>query len=78
MSYRKTYIIENGKRDPRMQKNSGPIISVVEVDPIDGSYVIKLPESVVNDLGWYDGTEVVISIDGNEIIVTDLETFESF
>lgn len=61
-----------------MQKNSGPIISVVEVDPIDGSYVIKLPESVVNDLGWYDGTEVVISIDGNEIIVTDLETFESF
>jgi len=61
-----------------MQKNSGPIISVVEVDPIDGSYVIKLPESVVNDLEWYDGTEVVISIDGNEIIVTDLETYESF
>jgi len=61
-----------------MQKNSGPIISVVEVDPIDGSYVIKLPESVVNELGWYDGTEVVISLDGNEIIVTDLETYESF
>jgi len=61
-----------------MQKNSGPIISVVEVDPIDGSYVIKLPESVVNDLGWYDGTEVVISVDGNEIIVTSLENFESF
>lgn len=61
-----------------MQKNSGPIISVVEVDPIDGSYVIKLPESVVNDLEWYDGTEVVISVDGNEIIVTDLETFENF
>lgn len=61
-----------------MQKNSGPIISVVEVDPIDGSYVIKLPESVVNDLEWYDGTEVVISVDGNEIIVTDLETYESF
>lgn len=61
-----------------MQKNSGPIISVVEVDPIDGNYVIKLPESVVNDLGWYDGTEVVISVDGSEIIVTDLETFEDF
>lgn len=59
-------------------KKTQTIISVVEVDPIDGSYVIKLPESVVNDLGWYDGTEVVISIDGNEIIVTDLETFESF
>jgi antitoxin component of MazEF toxin-antitoxin module len=61
-----------------MQKNSGPIISVVEVDPIDGSYVIKLPESVVNELGWYDGTEVVITEDCNELVVTDLETFESF
>lgn len=61
-----------------MQKNSGPIISVVEVDPIDGSYVIKLPESVVNELEWYDGTEVVISLDGNELIVTDLETYEDF
>jgi antitoxin component of MazEF toxin-antitoxin module len=61
-----------------MQKNSGPIISVVEVDPIDGSYVIKLPESTVNELGWYDGTEVVITEDGNELVVTDLENFESF
>jgi antitoxin component of MazEF toxin-antitoxin module len=61
-----------------MQKNSGPIISVVEVDPIDGSYVIKLPESVVNELEWYDGTEVVVSLDGNELIVTDLETYEDF
>jgi len=60
-----------------MRKNSGPIISAIEID-VDGNYVLPLPEYIVNDLGWYESTEVVITIDGNELVITDLETYENF
>jgi antitoxin component of MazEF toxin-antitoxin module len=39
---------------------------------------LPLPEYIVNDLGWYESTEVVITIDGNELVITDVETYENF
>ena len=41
-----------------MQKNPGENLSTVEVDPVTGEYVIKLPEWVISEFGWYEGTEV--------------------
>ena len=41
-----------------MQKNSGHVKLTVEVDPVTGEYMMLLPEWFVNDMGWYDGTQL--------------------
>ena len=57
---------------PDMQKNPGENLSTVEVDPVTGEYVIKLPEWVISEFGWYEGTEVNMEVDGDSIVVTEL------
>tara|TARA_R100000742_G_C4267276_1_gene85462 strand:+ start:1030 stop:1200 length:171 start_codon:yes stop_codon:yes gene_type:complete len=54
-----------------MKKNPDENFSSVEVDTITGEYYIKLPEWMVNDLSWYEDTEVRFTLDGNEIIMTE-------
>ncbi len=39
-----------------MQKNPAENFSPIEVDPITGNFMIDLPEWMVNDMGWYEGT----------------------
>ena len=53
-----------------MQKNSGDILTV-EVDPVTDEYTLQLPEWVVNDLGWYEGTKLRLDIDGGDVILTE-------
>ena len=54
-----------------MKKNSGEIFEPVEVDPISGEYFIKIPEEVMNELSWYEDTEINFYIDGNEVILSE-------
>ena len=54
-----------------MKKNPDENFSSVEVDTITGEYYITLPEWMVNDLSWYEDTEVRFELDGNEIIMTE-------
>lgn len=54
-----------------MKKNSGEIFEPVEVDPISGEYFIKIPEQVMNELSWYEDTEIRFQIDGNEVILSE-------
>lgn len=56
-----------------MKKNSGPVYLTVEIDPVTHDYMILLPEYLVNDMGWYDGTCLIANSDGNDIV---LETGE--
>ena len=56
-----------------MKKNSGTVYLTVEVDPVTHDYMILLPEYLVNDMGWYDGTCLIANVDGNDIV---LETGE--
>jgi hypothetical protein len=56
-----------------MQKNSGEIFEPIQVDPITGKYFVNLPEEIVNELSWYEDTEVKISLEGDEIILTEKE-----
>jgi len=37
---------------PHMQKNPGENFSTVEVDPLTGEYVIKVPEWIISEFGW--------------------------
>jgi hypothetical protein len=56
-----------------MKKNSGDIFEPIEVDPISGDYFIKIPEQIINELSWYEDTEIYFKLDGNEVILSEKE-----
>ena len=56
-----------------MQKNIPDEKRPIEVDTVTGEYLIRLPEWVVNDQGWYEDTEVTFKTDGDELIITESE-----
>ena len=57
---------------PAMQKNPGENFTTVEVDPVTGEYYVVLPEWVVSEFGWYEGTEVNMEVDGGSIVITEV------
>lgn len=59
--------IENKK----MRKNFGEIFESLQVDPISGDYYLTIPESIVNELSWYEDTEITIKIEGNEVVLSE-------
>jgi hypothetical protein len=54
-----------------MKKNSGEIFDTVQVDPITGQYFIVVPEQIINELSWYEDTEVKIRLEGEEIVICE-------
>ena len=56
---------------PDMQKNPGENFSTVEVDPVTGEYVIKVPEWIISEFGWFEGTEINMEVDNGSIVVTE-------
>ena len=55
-----------------MRKKSGEEKRPLEVDPITGEYSIRIPEWMVNELGWYEDTEIVFNLDGKDIILSEV------
>ena len=58
-------------RIPEMEKNPGENFTTVEVDPVTGEYYVVLPEWVMSEFGWYEGTEVNMEVDGDSILITE-------
>ena len=54
-----------------MQKNSEKIFSTIEVDPVSGNYYTIVPEVIVNEMQWYEESNVRWLMDGDEIILTE-------
>lgn len=54
-----------------MQKNSEKIFSEVEVDPVTGDYYVKVPEVILNEMQWYEGTTLRWLVDGDEIVLAE-------
>jgi len=54
-----------------MKKKSGDIFEPIEVDPINGDYFIKIPEHIMNELSWYEDTEICFTLDGDEVILSE-------
>ena len=54
-----------------MKKKSDNEIVSLQVDPITGDYYINIPEWMVNDLSWYEDTQIKINLDNDEIILTE-------
>ena len=46
---------------------------VVELknDVASGELVLDVPESIVSEMGWYEGTELEWTMEGNEIILRE-------
>ena len=55
-----------------MQKNPGENLTTVEVDPVTGEYVVKVPEWIISEFGWFEGTEVNMEVDKDSIVITEL------
>ena len=54
-----------------MKKNSGEIFESVQIDPITGEYFIIIPEQLMNELSWYEDTEISFTLDGNEVVLSE-------
>jgi len=54
-----------------MKKNSGEIFDSIQVDPITGKYFIIVPEQIMNELSWYEDTEIKIRLEGDEIVIAE-------
>ena len=54
-----------------MKKNSEEIFESVQVDPITGQYFIIIPEQIMNELSWYEDTEVKFLLDGKDVILSE-------
>ena len=57
---------------PSMQKNPDKNFTTVEVDPITGEYYVNIPEWVLSDFGWYEGTVVNMEVEGDCIIISEV------
>ena len=43
----------------------------LKVDPISDEYIIAVPESYVNDLGWYEETIISVSLEGDGLYIEE-------
>ena len=55
-----------------MQKNPEENITTIEVDPVTGEYLVRIPEWIISEYGWYEGTEVNMEVDGDCIIIQEI------
>ena len=56
-----------------MKKNSGKNFQILQVDPITGEHYITIPEWIVNELSWYEDSEINFSLEGTDLVLTEKE-----
>ena len=56
-----------------MQKNPEENFTTVEVDTVTGEYYINLPEWILNDFGWYEGTQINMEVEGDCIVISEVK-----
>ena len=54
-----------------MKKNSGKNFEALQVDPITGEYYVVIPEWIVNELSWYEDSEIIFSLEGTDLVLTE-------
>ena len=54
-----------------MKKISDNIFGTIEIDPVTDEYKIVIPESIINEMGWYEETVVQWSIEDKDVIIRD-------
>tara|TARA_B100001778_G_scaffold215464_1_gene178485 strand:- start:342 stop:515 length:174 start_codon:yes stop_codon:yes gene_type:complete len=54
-----------------MKKNPAENFTTIEVDPVTGNFYTIIPEWMVNEKGWYEGTEINLKMEDDEIFITE-------
>ena len=54
-----------------MKKNPAENFTSVEVDSISGEYYTIIPEWIVNEMNWYEGTELNFALEDDIIVLTE-------
>ena len=54
-----------------MKKNPDEILTSIETDMVTGEYYTIIPEWIMNEMNWYEGTELRFNIYTEEVIVTE-------
>ena len=56
-----------------MLKNNPEDIRPIEVDTVSGEYFVRIPEWIMNDQGWYEGSNLQFNIDADDIILSEAD-----
>ena len=54
-----------------MKKNPAENFTPIEIDTVTGNYFTIIPEWMVNEKGWYEGTEINLKMEDDEIFITE-------
>jgi hypothetical protein len=54
-----------------MQKNFSKVKIPLRIDPVTDEYILSIPESFCNQLDWYEGTEVTVSLDIDGVFIEE-------
>ena len=54
-----------------MKKKSEKNFQPIQVDPISGEYYVIIPEWIMNELSWYEDTEIQFATEGDEVILSE-------
>lgn len=54
-----------------MQKNFSKVKISLRIDPVTDEYILSIPESFCNQLDWYEGTEVTVSLDIDGVFIEE-------
>jgi len=66
-------LIYNKKYVEIMRKKPDDTKIFLQVDPLNGEYYIRIPEWMINDLSWYEDTQIKVTLDNDEIILSEYE-----
>lgn len=54
-----------------MKKNRAKNLTIVEINAVNGEFFITIPQWILDEKEWYEGTNLNIEVDGDCLIITD-------
>ena len=54
-----------------MKKNTHNIKVAIRFDPVEDKLVLDLPESICNDLDWYEGSTITMSVESDGVFLEE-------
>jgi antitoxin component of MazEF toxin-antitoxin module len=54
-----------------MKKNRAENLTTIQIHPVTGEFFITIPQWILDEKGWYEGTDINIEVDGECLIITD-------
>ena len=51
-------------------------VTPIEIDPVTGDYKMMIPEWLINDNDWYEGTNIRFDLDNGDIIISEYTDYD--